>query len=139
MILLDTNVVSEAMRPSPDPGVIRWFDAFPASEVWISAVTVAEICQGIGLLPEGRRKTMLFEMAEKMFAEDFSGQCLPFDCQAAREYAVIVAERTKQGRPVSVEDAQIAAIALSGGLTLATRNVKDFSGIKGLEVVDPFR
>ncbi|MFO7876435.1 MAG: type II toxin-antitoxin system VapC family toxin [Desulfovermiculus sp.] len=138
MILLDTNVVSEAMRPWPEPGVIRWLDALPASEVWISAVTVAEIRLGIALLPEGRRKKMLFEMAEKTFAEDFSGQCLPFDCQAAREYAVVVARRTNQGRPVSVEDAQIAAIALAGGLILATRNVKDFSGITGLEVVDPW-
>ena len=138
MILLDTNVVSEAMRPWPEPGVIRWMDALPASEVWISAITVAEIYQGVALLPEGMRKRVLFEMAYKMFAEDFSGQCLPFDCQAAKEYAVVVAQRTYLGRPVSVEDAQIAAISLAGDLVLATRNVKDFSGIKGLEVVNPW-
>jgi len=137
MILLDTNVVSEAMRPSPAPEVIRWLDALPESDVWISAVTAAEIRLGIALLPEGKRRTTLFEMAEQMFQEDFSGQCLPFDCEAARDYALIVAERTRRGRPISVEDGQIAAIARIGGLTLATRNIKDFSGINELKLVDP--
>jgi predicted nucleic acid-binding protein len=138
MILLDTNVISEAMRPSPAPGVIRWLDSLSERDVWVSAVTVAEIRLGITLLPEGRRRAILFEMAEQMFEKDFSGQCLPFDCEAAQDYALIVAECTRQGRPVSVEDAQIAAIARVGGLTLATRNIKDFSGIMGLEVVDPW-
>lgn len=138
MILLDTNVVSEAMRPSPDPVVIGWLDNLPEPDIWISAVTVAEIRLGIALLPEGSRRDMLFEMAEKMFQEDFSGQCLPFDCEAARECAMIVAERTRLGRPISLEDAQIAAVALVGGLTLATRNIKDFSDIKGLSLVNPW-
>lgn len=138
MILLDTNVVSEAMKPAPEPRVIAWLDSRPASDVWISAVTVAEILLGIALLPEGRRRTKLFEMAEQMFQEDFSNQCLPFDYEAAGDYAVIVAERSRRRSPVSVEDAQIAAIARTGGLTLATRNTRDFSGIQGLDTVNPW-
>lgn len=138
MILLDTNVISELMRPMPDPRVIGWLDAQPDAEVWISAVTVAEIRLGIALLPEGRRRSLLLELAEKMFQEEFGDQCLPFDCEAGREYASIIAERNLQGRPSSVEDAQIAAVALSSGLILATRNTKDFSGIAGLELINPW-
>lgn len=138
MILLDTNVISEAMRPSPEPKVIHWLDAQPESDVWISAVTVAEIRIGIALLSDGKRRTLLAELAEKMFHEDFSDQCLPFDCDAAREYVRVVTERNRQGRPITVEDAQIAAVALTGKLVLATRNTKDFSGINGLKVVNPW-
>ena len=138
MILLDTNVVSEAMRPAPEPRVIAWLDSLPALDVWISAVTVAEIQLGLALLPNGKRRSVLAEMAEQMFLEDFSGRCLPFDFEAARDSALIVAERNRQGSPISVEDAQIAAIAQTGGLTLATRNTKDFAGIPGLDTVNPW-
>jgi len=138
MILIDTNVVSEAMKPAPEPRVIAWLDSLPASDVWISAVTVAEIQLGLALLPNGKRRRLLAEMAEQMFLEDFSGRCLPFDFEAAKDYALIVAERNRPGSPVSVEDAQIAAIARTGGLTLATRNIKDFAGIQGLETVNPW-
>ena len=138
MILLDTNVLSELMRPSPEHRVILWLDRRPESEVWISAITVAEIHMGIALLPEGRRKGLLFDLAEQTFQEDFSDQCLPFDCEAAREYALIIAERNRKGRPISVEDAQIAAIARSAGLQLATRNTKDFTDIEGLVIVNPW-
>lgn len=138
MILLDTNVVSEMMRNDPEPRVIQWIDALEESHVWISAVTIAEIRLGIGLLPDGKRKTLLGDLAEQMFLEDFMNQCLPFDCEAAREYSQIVASRQRQGRPISVEDAQIAAIARVGSLTLSTRNVKDFYGIDGLNIVNPW-
>lgn len=138
MILLDTNVLSELMRPAPDTKVVRWLDAWLEGEVWISAVTVAEIQLGISLLPGGKRKDLLLEIAKQMFQEDFSGRCLPFDCEAAGEYAQIAAARNKQGHPISVEDAQIAAIARTAGLSLATRNTKDFSGISGLKLIDPW-
>ena len=138
MILLDTNVLSELMRPMPDPNVVRWLDAWLEWDVWISAVTVAEIRLGISLLPAGKRKELLLNLAEQMFQEDFPHRCLPFDCEAAREYALIVSERNRQGHPISVEDAQIAAIARTAGLTLATRNTKDFSEITGLKLVDPW-
>lgn len=138
MILLDTNVLSELMRPSPEPKVLQWLDSQPEADIWISAVTVAEIHLGIALLPEGKRRELLADLAEAMFREDFSDCCLPFDCSAAAEYASIVSARTRQGRPISVEDAQIAAIARTGSLALATRNMKDFSGIDGLILVNPW-
>ena len=138
MILLDTNVLSELMRPAPEPRVVRWLDACADEDIWVSAVTAAEILLGIQLLPQGRRRDGLAELARRMFEVDFSGRCLPFDAGAAVAYAEIVATRARCGRPISVEDAQIAAIAKAGGLALATRNSKDFAGIEGLTVIDPW-
>ena len=138
MILLDTNVVSEVMRPAPEPKVLEWLDALPAADVWISAVTVGEIRLGIALLPDGQRKERLAGLAEAMFQEDFADSCLSYDMPAAAAYAGIVATRIRLGRPISVEDAQIAAIARSGGLDLATRNTKDFSDIDGLQLMNPW-
>lgn len=139
MILLDTNVVSELMRPVPNAGVIGLLDSYPVSDVWICAITVAEIYLGIALLAEGKRKAVLHAAAERMFIEDFSGRCLPFDCRAGREYAGIIKARGESGRPVSVEDAQIAAVAAVGGLVLVTRNTRDFSEIAGWGLINPFR
>ena len=138
MILLDTNVVSEAMRPSPDPRVMRWLDGRPPADLWVSAVTVAEIWLGLALLPEGQRRRDLTDRADAMWREDFGEDCLSFDAAAAAEYAAIVAHRTRLGHPITVEDAQIAAIARALGLTLATRNTKDFRDIEGLALVNPW-
>jgi predicted nucleic acid-binding protein len=138
MILLDTNVLSEIMRPMPDTEVVAWLDAQPSDQVWVCAVTRAEIELGIALLPDGQRKLRLQMAARGMFAEDFAGRCLPFDEEAAITYAAIVASRTRLGRPISVEDAQMAAIALTHGLCLATRNEQDFAAIEGLSVVNPW-
>ena len=138
MILLDTNVLSELMRPSPNEIVVQWIDALSGGDVWISAVTVAEIRLGLALLPEGRRKQILAGLAEEMLKEEFSEKCLPFDYQAASEYATIVSSRSRQGRPITVEDAQIAAIAIAANLALATRNTKDFLDIIGLKLINPW-
>ena len=138
MILLDTNVLSELMRPTPEPHVVRWLDARPAGEVWISAVTIAEIRLGILRLPAGQRKALLLDLVEQIFKDDFYDRCLPFDCEAAFEYAVIVDQRNRQGHPISVEDAQIAAIARTAELALTTRNTKDFSDIEGLTLHNPW-
>ena len=137
MILLDTNVVSELMRRAPDPSVMAWIDGKPQYSLYVSSVTRAEVDLGIAILPEGRRKQGLQAAALRMFAE-FHGRCLAFDEPAASRYAVLVSARMRAGRPISVEDAQIAAMALAGGFVLATRNVGDFEGIDGLSVVDPF-
>ena len=137
MILLDTNVVSELMRREPDPSVLAWLDAQPAHQVYLSAVTRAEIELGIALLPAGRRKQGLQAAAMRMFAE-FHGRCLAFDQRAASCYAELVSTRMHAGHPISVEDAQIAAVAVAQGFILATRNVDDFAGVDGLSVVDPF-
>lgn len=138
MVLLDTNVLSELMRPDPNEGVVRWIDEQPDDEVWVSAVTVGEIQLGVALLPQGRRKQLLTKIADQMLKEEFSEKCLPFDFEAAGEYSKIVASRNHQGRPVTVEDAQIAAIAITADIVLATRNTKDFLGIAGLKLINPW-
>lgn len=137
-MLLDTNVLSELMRPRPDARVVAWFAGRAETEFLITAVTRAEIMLGIELLPSGRRKEALTEAASQMFSEDFGRLCLPFDERAADVYAGIVAERTRAGQPISTEDAQIAAIALAQGLPLTTRNTRDFANIQGLRTVDPW-
>jgi len=139
VILLDTNVLSELMRPQPSAQVMNWLDRQPAASLWISAITRAEIELGIALLPSGKRKQALADTAEAMFSEDFEGHCLPFDGQAAGHYAVIVSRRSLLGKPITIEDAQIAAVARSNELTLATRNKKDFGGIEGLMIIDPWK
>jgi toxin FitB len=138
VILLDTNVLSEFMRPEPLAGVVTWLDDQPAGEVCTSAISRAEIALGLLLMPPGRRQEALSQAARAMFDEDFAGRCLPFDEDAACHYARIVSARTRAGRPISVEDAQIAAIALANRMPLATRNTADFEFIDGLEVVNPW-
>ena len=137
MILLDTNVLSELMKPAPEADVVRWVDDQLVNTLYISAITRAEIELGIALLPEGRRKQQIADTAQQMFTQ-FSGRCLVFGETAAVQYGQLVAARTKNGRPITVEDAQIAAIALAGGLRLATRNEKDFADIPGLVLVNPW-
>ncbi len=138
MILLDTNVLSEFMRPQPATSVVAWLDEQPAGEVYTSAISRAEIELGLLLMPPGKRQEALSRAAWAMFDEDFAGRCLPFDEDAARHYAAIVSTRTRVGRPISVEDAQIAAIALAHRMPLATRNSTDFEMIDDLEVVNPW-
>lgn len=137
MILLDTNVVSELMRPAPAPAVMSWLAAQPAASLFISAVTEAELRYGVTLLPEGRRRADLIAAVDGMLAEDFTGRILPFDSAAAVAYAAIAAGRRHEGKPISQFDAQIAAIAQSRGAELATRNVSDFEGCE-VEVINPW-
>ena len=137
--LLDTNVLSELMRERPLAAVLDWFSQKTQAAMHTSSVTQAEILTGIALLPTGKRRTALAEAAEQMFDQDFSGQCLAFDAAAAKNYAVLVAARTRQGQAISTEDAQIAAIALANGLTVATRNTKDFENIDGLTLANPWQ
>jgi predicted nucleic acid-binding protein len=138
VILLDTNVLSEFMRPQPSAQVVSWLDEQPTGEVWISAISRAEIELGLALMPKGRRQAALAQAAQAMWDEDFVGRCLPFDEVAANYYARIVSARIRAGRPISVEDAQIAAIALTHDMTLATRNTVDFVLIEGLHVLNPW-
>lgn len=137
MFLLDTNVLSELMKPAPSSSVIGWLDQQSSSALFISAVTRAEIELGIALLPAGQRKQRIANAAERMF-DQFPGRCLVFGEMAAIEYGQLVAEQTRQGRPITTEDAQIASIALVHSLQLVTRNVKDFEGITSLEVINPW-
>lgn len=137
MIVLDTNVLSELMRPAPSVTVLRWVAGYPAASLFTTAVTQAEILFGLALLPEGRRRSDLLAATKQMFAEDFAGRVLPFDTVAATAFALIAAGRRQKGRPTSVFDAQIAAIASSRGAALATRNVADFVEC-GLSIVNPW-
>lgn len=137
MILLDNNVVSEWMNASPAPAVIAWLDRQRPANVYLSAVAKAEIETGIALLPDGRRRDQLRLAAETVLAA-FQGRCLPFDCTAAPFYADILARSRRLGRPMSVEDAQIAAIARARGLHLATRNGADFEFLGDLPLIDPW-
>ena len=137
MIVLDTNVVSELMRPSPAPAVEQWVATRPAASLFFSAVGEAELRYGVAILAAGRRRAALASAIEAMLREDFAGRVLPFDSAAARTYAEIAASRRATGRPVAQADVQIAAIARSRGMALATRNVRDFEGM-GIELLDPW-
>lgn len=137
-IVLDTNVLSELMRAQPDPMVLSWFSGQTDAQFYTTAITKAEIFLGIALLPIGKRRDMLADAAEKMFQEDFSGNCLPFDESCTVIYASVVANRRRSGFLMTTEDAQIAAIALSHNLPLATRNTKDFLHIDGLMLYNPW-
>lgn len=135
--LLDTNVLSELLRAKPDPAVLAWFAAQPADSLFVSAVTQAEMLHGARLLPAGKRRRQLEQSLEAMFNEDFAARVLPFDASAADQYATLAAERRRAGRPISQFDAQIAAIASSHRMALATRNVSDFEGC-GLTLTNPW-
>jgi predicted nucleic acid-binding protein len=136
VIVLDTNVVSELMRAAPSNEVVAWLRAQRAGSLLTTAVTVAEIRHGLERLPNGRRATELRRIADETLGA-FAGQVLAFDLDAANRYGVLVAERERAGRPIAALDAQIAAICLSRGASLATRNVRDFGGT-GVEVLDPW-
>ncbi|AHF87935.1 type II toxin-antitoxin system VapC family toxin [Rhizobium sp. 25PS6] len=137
MIVLDTNVISELLTPAPNVGVIEWLGAQHPLSVFTTAITEAEILYGLRLLPHGRRRNDLEAAVLPIFNEDMSGRVLPFDRDAADVYAIIATDRRKAGRPISQFDAQIAAIAISRGASLATRNVSDFEGI-GLQIINPW-
>ena len=138
-ILLDTNVLSELMRPQPDQSVMSWFSERTGALFYVSAMTQAEIMLGISLLPAGKRRDALAAAADGMFSQDFAGRCLPFDATGAANYAGIVAARRNAGQAISTEDALIAATALAHGYPLATRNIKDFLHIDGLTLYNPWQ
>jgi hypothetical protein len=137
MIILDTNVLSEAIRPVPTRRVLDWLAAQPPSALFTTTISEAEFLYGLALLPAGKRRTSLEQAARRMFEEDFAQRVLPFDRAAAATFAVIAAVRRKKGRPIGDFDAQIAAIARIHGAAVATRNVDDFRDC-GIEVVDPW-
>jgi len=137
VIVLDTNVISEMMKPEPTERVARWMAAQPATSLYTTAITQAEILHGVMLLPAGRRRSAVEAAAEAMFRGDFGGRVLPFGSDAARVYARIASDRGRAGRPISHFDAQIAAIARCTGAAVATRNVSDFGGC-GVQVIDPW-
>ena len=137
MIIFDTNLVSELARPLPSTQVIAWLDELPADQSAITAITVAELRYGVHRLPDGQRKARLGQVIEAIIAVDFRDRVHPFDLQAADQYSDVVIAREGAGQPISVSDAQIAAICRSRGAAVATRNVTDFTGT-GIEVINPW-
>ncbi len=137
MIVLDTNVLSELTRQAPDAAVLAWLDSLPAAEVATTAVTAAELLYGVARLPRGQRKRALADAVYALINDDFGGRVEPFDTRAAEQYALVVTGREKLGRPITVADAQIAAICRSRDTALATRNIGDFEDT-GIELVDPW-
>lgn len=137
MIILDTNVVSELMKPTPAPMVHAWAKKRIRTELFTTSISEAEIFYGIELLRPGKRRETLSVSAEAMFAEEFAGRVVGFESGAARNFSRILAQRRAIGRPMSYADAQIAAIAQLFGATVATRNVADFRDC-GVNVVDPW-
>jgi len=136
MIILDTNVVSELMRPEPAPQVAEWVRRRDRRELRMTSITLAEIRYGIARLPDGRRKQTLFDTANDTFLA-FDEQILPVDAAAAEQYALIASARERAGKPIAGFDALIAAVCRSRGATLATRNLPDFENT-GVEVIDPW-
>ena len=137
MIVVNTNVVSELMRPSPERAVQEWVRSHGGRELCTTAITVAEILYGIERLPEGRRKQVLRSAAAEIF-EVFAEQVLPFDTAAAEQYALVVTQRDGLGLPIDGFDAQIAAICRAQRVPLATRNLADFRKTE-IEVINPWQ
>jgi len=138
MLLLDTNVVSEILRPSPDAGVMAWLAAKPRASLYTTTMTRAELLYGAHILPDGKRKYALLAAIAEIFNTDFYGQVLGFDPHAADIYALIAATRKQMGRPISQFDAMIAAVTRSTGARLVTRNSKDFEHC-GIETINPWK
>ena len=138
MIILDTNVLSEMMRPAPHPAVHRWLAAQRRTELFTTTISQAEISFGIAALAEGRRRDALAAAAEALFTEDLRGRVLPFDAAAAARYGGITADRRRAGKPLEGFDGLIAAIAAATGAHVATRDVGDFEGC-GVTLIDPWQ
>ena len=137
MFVIDTNVASELMRPEPTAAVAAWFDERDAEDMYLTAVSEAELLYGVAIMPTGKRRNALEAAMIRWLDLGFRGRILPFDSAAARAYAETAAERRHAGRPIGEADSQIAAISRSLGAVLVTRNVRDFERT-GLNVIDPW-
>ena len=136
MIVLDTNVLSEEMRTAPEPKVHTWLQAQDPATLFTTAVTEAELLYGVAVLPDGKRKTDLATAAQRIMSL-FAGRVLPFDSAAAAELPTVLVLRKQMGRPIGSHDAQIASVARSRGMAVATRDVADFADC-GVALIDPW-
>jgi predicted nucleic acid-binding protein len=138
VIILDTNVLSELLRPAPEPRVEAWLAAQDGAEVYLTAITEAELRYGVAIMANGRRRSALAAAVDRILREDFIARILPFDSAAAQVYAAIGAARRLAGRPIAQADCQIAAIARANGATIATRNIGDFEDC-GVALINPWQ
>jgi predicted nucleic acid-binding protein len=136
MIVLDTNVVSEAMKPSAHPAVTAWLDAQVADTIYLSSVTLAELLFGIGILPAGRRSDALAATLDGLL-DAFGQRILPFDTNAARVYADVATRARAAGQGLPIPEGYIAAIAAAHGYAVATRDAAPFVAV-GVTVIDPW-
>lgn len=137
MILLDTNVISEFMGPSPEQQVAHWLDLQPRTSVWTTSINVYEIRSGLFAMPAGKRRAALEVKFEQLLQGALQGRILHFDSDSALRAAELCADRRRRGRPVDARDTMIAGIVLASHATLATRNVKRFEDIAS-SVVNPW-
>ncbi len=137
VIIIDTNVVSELLKPRPDASVEAWFESMRPDDLFITSIVVAELSFGAWLLPQGRRRKALHAAIATVFEESYRDRTLAFDVNTAVHYGDIRAKRQQIGRPIHALDAQIAAIARANSMAVATRNTKDFEGC-GIALIDPW-
>ena len=137
MIVLDTNIISELLRPSPDPRVEAWLAAQDSASLYLTTISEAELRYGVAVLPAGRRRDALHKAIDGILREDFRARILTFDSPAAQAFALIAADRRAVGQPISQFDCQIAAIGRTNNATIATRNTWDFKGC-GIDLIDPW-
>ena len=137
MIVVDTNVISEVLKPHPDELVQRWLQSEPIDNVYVTSITKAELLYGLALLPDGRRKEALASAIQRFFFERVAHPVIAFSDEDVLHYAPISAYRRRIGRPIRELDGQIAAITKSRGFAVATRNVRDFQHC-GIQVINPW-
>jgi len=137
VIVLDTNIISEVMRPQPNPAVLAWLNRQDSTHLFITSVSIAEIGYGLRVLADGQRRRTLLSRFEQFIAQGFEYRILGFDKPAAEAYAEIMGYRKEMGCPMSFPDGQIAAITRINHFKLATRNIKDFERC-GIDLINPF-
>ena len=137
MIILDTNVISELLRPAPEPKVEHWMSAQDGLNVYLTSISEAELRCGLAIMGSGKRRAALIDAVDRILREDLAGRILPFDSDAAHSYATIAAARRAAGRPIAQADCQIASIAHTRGATIATRNSPDFEGCE-IDLITPW-
>jgi hypothetical protein len=137
MIIIDTNVISELLRPTPEPAVEAWLGEQDGLSIYLTAISEAELRYGVAIMTSGKRRDGLGNAIDRILRDDMAGRILPFDSAAARAYADIAANRRSAGKPISQADCQIAAIARAHNAPLATRYTFDFEGC-GIDLINPW-
>ena len=137
MIILGTNVISELLRPAPEPKVEHWLSAQDGLDVYLTSISEAEQRYGLAIMGNGKRRAALVDAVDRILREDLAGRILPFDSDASQSYATIAAARRAAGRPIAQAACQLASIAHSRGASVATRNTPDFEGCE-VDLINPW-
>ncbi len=137
MIILDTNIISEALRIRPSPIVRDWLDRQEPGELFLCTPVMGELRHGVERLPVSRRRAELERLVSNAEEDFFANRILVFDCDSAHEFGRVLAKRTRAGRPILFMDSLIAAIAIANGMAIATRDIGGFAGL-GIKLINPF-